>query len=240
MAGPRQLRLRRGGLSTAENSAALSAAGMRQLRSSRQIRAYVSSYTSSRDTKTAAGVAGALGDAVDAAAQGGAPPRFALDGANVEVLSTPTEFHECLVALSRSSKERVSLASLYVGTGAPEDELVGVLEQRLREVPGLRVRVVLDHSRGTRSTTPHNSATTLARLVLAGEDERGSRGALRASINFFRMPQLEGWARSWAPARYKEGVAVQHIKAYVFDETVVVTGANVRAAHSSTLARLRV
>jgi len=37
---------------------------------------------------------------------------------------------------------------------------------------------------------------------------------------------LQGKSKAKLPARYKEGIAVSHIKAYVFDDTVILSGAN--------------
>ena len=40
------------------------------------------------------------------------------------------------------------------------------------------------------------------------------------------MPQQASWLGRMLPPRYGEGVGVQHTKLYAFDDTVILTGAN--------------
>jgi hypothetical protein len=51
-------------------------------------------------------------------------PVFPLKGENVKVLETPSQFLEEVKEGIRNAKERVVLASLYIGTGSLEIELM--------------------------------------------------------------------------------------------------------------------
>ncbi len=150
---------------------------------------------------------------------GGAGPAHALDPAAVAVLTAagPGGFHELLRALIRGARREISLASLYLGTGAHEAELVGDLRAALARSPALRVRLVLDHSRARRATDTGTSASLLAPLLAAHP--------ARFELYLHRMPQLAG-ALARLPSPLDECVAVFHLKALAFDDVALLTGAN--------------
>lgn len=142
-------------------------------------------------------------------------PCFPLDGRNVSVLSEPSEFFECLKNLARKSRKRIVLASLYLGTGAKEKQLVDAIEFGLRNCPELKVRILLDYTRGTRGDP--NSCTMLKKLL---------RFENRSEIFLFHTPKLRNWLKFFLPPRWNEVVGVQHMKIYVFDDSVLISGAN--------------
>lgn len=113
-------------------------------------------------------------------------PRFALSGTQVRVLRSPTEFYETLLERSRTARRRVTLASLYLGTGPLATQLAGVLDARLKETPGLRMRVLLDFTRASRGQL--NSRTLLLPLRA-----NGGRVAL------YHSPELRGLVRRLLP-----------------------------------------
>ena len=146
-----------------------------------------------------------------------------VDARKVRVLDTPSEFYGALVDGIERAERRVTLASLYLGTGEKEQRLVQALHSRMAAQPALEATVVLDHNRGLRRGRggEPTSADMLAPLV------RDHRAA--SAVGFYLMPQLRGAVR-WIPSKYRrglaEGAAVQHLKAYVFDDTVIMSGAN--------------
>ena len=146
-----------------------------------------------------------------------------VDARKVRVLDTPSEFYGALVDGIERAERRVTLASLYLGTGEKEQRLVRALRSRMATQPALEATVVLDHNRGLRRGRggEPTSADMLAPLV------RDHRAA--SAVGFYLMPQLRGAVR-WIPSKYRrglaEGAAVQHLKAYVFDDTVIMSGAN--------------
>ena len=140
---------------------------------------------------------------------------------NVQVLTTPTELHQTLVKLAGSATRRVSLCSLYVGTGALEQELMQAVARQAQRHQSLHVRMCFDHGRGLRDADANS--LTAARPVLAV-----ASGEARTCVSFFRMPQHRRWMGlpTLLPSRVREALGVQHAKVYVFDDTVVLTGAN--------------
>lgn len=130
----------------------------------------------------------------------------------------PAGFHRLLRELIAGAERRLTLATLYVGTGARERELLDDLRAALARRPGLRLRLVMDGSRGLRRTPEGCSAAFVAALAR----EHGAR----VEVALHRMPQLEG-ARGWLPSPLDEVVAVFHLKVLVADDVAVLTGANV-------------
>jgi CDP-diacylglycerol--glycerol-3-phosphate 3-phosphatidyltransferase len=78
----------------------------------------------------------------------------------------------------------------------------------------LRVSVLLDFMRGSRGVK--NSRTMLLPLV---KDFTPA-----VTVALYHTPELRGIARQLLPERYNETLGVNHIKAYVFDDTVVISG----------------
>ncbi|XP_053766756.1 CDP-diacylglycerol--glycerol-3-phosphate 3-phosphatidyltransferase, mitochondrial isoform X3 [Desmodus rotundus] len=122
----------------------------------------------------------------------------------------------------KAAKSRVVMASLYLGTGPLEQELVDCLESALErslhaESPsGLQVSVLLDFTRGSRGRK--NSRTMLLPLL--------QRFPEQVRVSLFHTPSLRGLLRLLVPERFNETIGLQHIKVYLFDSSVILSGAN--------------
>lgn len=79
---------------------------------------------------------------------------FPLRSSDVALLPSPSAFYRQLLRNIQHAERRVSISSLYLGTGQLEEALVDALASRLRERPELQVQVVLDYSRGQRGGSP--------------------------------------------------------------------------------------
>lgn len=70
-------------------------------------------------------------------------------GESIEVLETPSQFYDVLLQGVRNARSRVMIASLYIGTGTLEQELVGSLYyhslclMQALHVPGHCIRVCM-------------------------------------------------------------------------------------------------
>ena len=93
-------------------------------------------------------------------------PGFAVKGENVVVLTEPIEYHKELCARASNVRRRAIFASLYLGTGYKEQALVDSVERSLEKFNGnLKVRFLLDYSRGTRDVKGQSSCSKLLPLV---------------------------------------------------------------------------
>ena len=129
------------------------------------------------------------------------------------------------------------LASLYLGTGSLEKELVSFLRSffrryagRLKEFPhlqveGIRQRVeknghdmkvhfVFDALRGSRGHP--NSRTMLTPLLQAHPHN--------VKVSLFHTNLLGGLVKRLVPDRFNESFGLFHMKVYVFDNDVILSG----------------
>ncbi|XP_026693645.2 CDP-diacylglycerol--glycerol-3-phosphate 3-phosphatidyltransferase, mitochondrial [Ciona intestinalis] len=145
-------------------------------------------------------------------------PCFAVNGNNVKVIETPKEFYSTLLNCIQNVNKRIVLSALYLGTDELDKQLVNCLNERIKEKgTELDVDILLDYTRGSRGEI--NSRTLLAPIL----KENPSNSI---KISFFHTPSLRGVVKSCLPARWNEVVGVNHIKLFIFDDTLVISGAN--------------
>jgi hypothetical protein len=94
---------------------------------------------------------------------------------SVHFLQTPDQFYQKILVRIKfvfkveitfkkrisTSKKRIILATLYLGTGHKEQEIVNKLEIAQNENEDLRVGIILDYFRGTRSDAHKRSSVTM-------------------------------------------------------------------------------
>ncbi|KAE9416621.1 hypothetical protein Angca_009704, partial [Angiostrongylus cantonensis] len=119
-----------------------------------------------------------------------------------------------------SATQRIVLSTLYLGNGTLEQALVESIDSNLKERGNLQVVVLLDYLRGTRGSAIGSSSTTLLKTI-----------ANRASVYLYHTPKLRGLLRHILPERANEIIGLQHMKIYVFDDTVLLTGANLSTSY---------
>jgi hypothetical protein len=117
-----------------------------------------------------------------------------------------------------AARERVVLVSLYLGTGEHEARLVDALAKALAARPQLQVHVVLDCLRALRGHARGASSVAFLAPLLA------AHGPDRVRLSLYHTPDLHGWLKRLLPDRYNEVVGLQHIKAYICDDDVVLSG----------------
>ncbi|XP_005186153.1 CDP-diacylglycerol--glycerol-3-phosphate 3-phosphatidyltransferase, mitochondrial [Musca domestica] len=143
-------------------------------------------------------------------------PCFPLRGEQIQVINEPKHFYETLLQRSASARERIVLASLYLGTGQLETNFVQTLRKTLQQQSSLRVNVLLDFTRGTRGEM--NSKTMLLPLIQDFSEQ--------FQLSLYHTPNLRGLTKRLVPARWNELLGLQHMKVYLFDDAVLISGAN--------------
>ncbi|XP_071444099.1 CDP-diacylglycerol--glycerol-3-phosphate 3-phosphatidyltransferase, mitochondrial [Hetaerina americana] len=146
--------------------------------------------------------------------------KFGLSGNKVTVIHEPYDFYQTLLDKCRSARQRITLASLYIGTGSLERKLVETISERLSEssktTQSLKVKVLLDSNRGSRGK--ENSRTLLCPLV------KLYPGSCQVAL--YRTPILSGVLGNIIPQRWNEVFGLQHMKIYLFDDSLIISGAN--------------
>lgn len=142
-------------------------------------------------------------------------PHFAIAGDAITVIEEPSAFYETILQQCSTAKKRVMLASLYLGIGELEQKLVRGLVENMKANPELTVDILLDFQRGTRGVV--NSKTTLKPLLDL---------TTRFNLSLYHTPNLRGAKKRFIPARWNELIGLQHMKVYLFDDAVIISGAN--------------
>ena len=128
-------------------------------------------------------------------------------GSNVNILRTPTEFRDTLLKLSSEVKERSRISTLYIGTGDTEHGVVNNLVSSVKK-HNCDVSLMIDRYRGTRD----------GGIILKDLRRMGL-------VHLYQAPY-------WSRVRYnKPGVigellGVHHMKYFLFDDNVIISGAN--------------
>ncbi|KAL8604484.1 hypothetical protein ACOMHN_015768 [Nucella lapillus] len=146
-------------------------------------------------------------------------PCFPLRGEQIVVLTEPTEFYEVLKVKTKKAKKRITLASLYLGTGPLEKELVSCVHEACSQAAGnrdLKVNVLLDMTRGSRGTV--NSRTMLRGLLTSFPRQ--------VSVSLYHTPDLRGLLKAVVPERFNEVIGLTHLKVYLVDDSLIISGAN--------------
>ncbi|XP_047293057.1 CDP-diacylglycerol--glycerol-3-phosphate 3-phosphatidyltransferase, mitochondrial isoform X2 [Homo sapiens] len=123
-------------------------------------------------------------------------PEFGVSSSHVRVLSSPAEFFELMKVDCLESTLEKSLQAKFPSN--------------------LKVSILLDFTRGSRGRK--NSRTMLLPLL--------RRFPEQVRVSLFHTPHLRGLLRLLIPERFNETIGLQHIKVYLFDNSVILSGAN--------------
>ncbi|PMD43682.1 hypothetical protein L207DRAFT_510191 [Hyaloscypha variabilis F] len=144
-------------------------------------------------------------------------PKFEIQGSQIQILRTPSEFYETLKAKILGAEHRIFLSTLYIGK--TEHELISTLQQALRAKPKLKLSILTDALRGTRESPDPSCASLLAPLVT-------EFGPERVELRMYHTPNLTGLRKKYIPKRVNEGWGLQHMKLYGMDDEIILSGAN--------------
>ncbi|XP_055591857.1 CDP-diacylglycerol--glycerol-3-phosphate 3-phosphatidyltransferase, mitochondrial-like isoform X1 [Uranotaenia lowii] len=142
-------------------------------------------------------------------------PCFPVSGERIDVICDPSSFYNTLLEKCSKAQHRIMLASLYLGIGNLETRLVDAISDNMKRNLQLKVDVLLDFTRGTRGE--RNSQTTLMPLLQQSDNFQ---------LSLYHTPVLRGLTKRLAPPRWNELLGIQHMKLYLVDDTVIISGAN--------------
>ncbi|KAG0198728.1 CDP-diacylglycerol--glycerol-3-phosphate 3-phosphatidyltransferase [Mortierella sp. GBA30] len=143
-------------------------------------------------------------------------PQFVVQGDNIRPILSPTQFYCEMKDNIKKARKSITLAALYLGH--TEHDLVDTLSEALRRRPGLKLNLLLDSLRGTRDSGKGSSASLLYPLLKAYPDQ--------VRISMYHTPDLSGFLKQVMPPRFNEGIGLMHMKVYAFDDTLIMSGAN--------------
>lgn len=144
-------------------------------------------------------------------------PCFPVMSSNISILTEPQQFYENLLNYCSTASERITFASLYFGNGKLENKLVQtVLNNKEFRRKKLKVNILIDYTRGSRFSD--NSRVSLQPLLIENEDN--------TTVSLYHTPYLRGIMKKYMPNRWNELFGLQHMKLYIFDNTLIISGAN--------------
>jgi phosphatidylserine/phosphatidylglycerophosphate/cardiolipin synthase-like enzyme len=135
----------------------------------------------------------------------------------IEDLESPDKFVNTLFEGVQNAKEKVIMSALYLGTDALELKLLHLCEEALSDStrPNLEISFIFDHSRAQRG---NNVTRMFSRLV--------DQYHPRLQIFMYQMPQLRNFYCQYLPFPLREALGVYHCKFYIFDDHLLLSGAN--------------
>jgi CDP-diacylglycerol--glycerol-3-phosphate 3-phosphatidyltransferase len=144
-----------------------------------------------------------------------------VSSSHIGVLTRPDEFYSLLIDSISKAQHRISLSSLYLGTGSQEKDIIAALDAACNRSPDLCCNFIFDYHRGTRGGLDDSTLSLL--LPLARKHPNN------VNISFFRLGQktrLLDKLTAHLPERYNEMLGTFHLKSYVFDDSTLLSGAN--------------
>lgn len=143
---------------------------------------------------------------------------FPLQASQIEIITEPQAFYTKLQTLCINAVNRIGIASLYIGTGQLESQLVKAIEQNVCNNSQLKVNILIDFTRGTREESSKTSSKQILQPLL--------NFSTNTSLSLYHTPKLRGLKKRVMPDRWNELIGLQHMKIYVADQTVIISGAN--------------
>lgn len=143
---------------------------------------------------------------------------FPLQADQIEIITEPQAFYTKLQSLCINAVNRIGIASLYIGTDQLESQLVKDIEQNVCNNSQLQVNILIDFTRGTRGEKNQTSSKKLLQQLL--------NTSTNTSLSLYHTPKLRGIKKRVMPNRWNELIGLQHMKIYVADHTVIISGAN--------------
>ncbi|RWS11135.1 CDP-diacylglycerol--glycerol-3-phosphate 3-phosphatidyltransferase-like protein, partial [Dinothrombium tinctorium] len=124
--------------------------------------------------------------------------------------------------LTSKSKQRIVLSSLYIGTNKMEKELMLSIKKTMEQQSNLKLTVLVDYMRGNRLNDSKDTTSSTKALLQPLINER-------SELAFYLSPLYAKWWRKYFLFRRQklnEIISVQHIKCFIFDNNLVISGAN--------------
>eukprot|EP00833_Pecoramyces_ruminatium_P018093 jgi/Orpsp1_1/1192125/evm.model.d7180000090769.1 len=138
---------------------------------------------------------------------------FSVDSSKIEIINQPTSYYNKIKEEILKAKHRVVLTALYIGID--QVDLVQTLHKALSECESLRVTILLDCLRGTRTSNSGESSVTLvAPLVTAFPD--------RVEVALYHTPELTKPLKMLLPQRVNEILGLFHAKIVIADDNILL------------------
>ena len=145
---------------------------------------------------------------------------FEVLSSQIQILSNPTDYYLALHKLVNDAQQRISMTALYMGTGKLEKYLVEKVQAKIRDNDEIKVTLLMDYMRGTRIGRDGDSTLGHLKPIKVENFNRPVR------VGFYHNPETGLLKGKFANGPLREIFGVHHMKLNVFDNNVLITGAN--------------
>jgi hypothetical protein len=146
----------------------------------------------------------------------------------ISILDSPNDYLNSILKLISRSTQKITLSALYFGTGEPERQIIAAIHDALsdKKRPNLTCTCILDYSRTMRppECNDKNSNLDIFQPLLEAFGER-------MNVLLYRMPDHLGIFYSLIPKQLSEILGVYHCKFCMFDQNIILTGANISSEY---------
>lgn len=149
-------------------------------------------------------------------------PSTALNAANVDVLCQASEYHAKVHELIRSARRRIVITALYLQADEAGEAVLRALFEAKQQNPSLDVRVYVDFHRARRGLIGQANMKTNADFYK------------EVAADYSHPIEILG-----VPVKRRELFGVLHLKGFVFDDTVLYSGASINNVYLGQPARYR-
>lgn len=149
-------------------------------------------------------------------------PSTAIDASSVEILCHAHEYKARVLALIAGAQQRIVLTALYLQADEAGEQILRALYQAKQQRPALDVRVYVDFHR--------------ARRGLIG------KAGMKTNAQFYQdiaKDYAEPIAILGVPVKRRELFGVLHLKGFVFDDTILYSGASLNNVYLGEPPRYR-
>lgn len=132
---------------------------------------------------------------------------FPITKNQVIIINSPTSFFRTLLNLFQKASRRITITSLYLGTGEKEKKFVDALHCKFKKDQKINLKIIMDENRCNRKENKKTSLDFLSPFTKNLYLYKGNH------VKFFSRP-------------IRELFGVFHTKIIIVDDKVVLTGAN--------------
>ncbi len=137
-------------------------------------------------------------------------PTIAVRPCDYNILEKPQSFHERILYHIKHAKDRIIMTMLYLQNDEAGREILEAIEQAKLNNPNLHVCIYVDYHRAQRG------------LIGKGNQESNSSYYYEYASKCKNPPAIYG-----VPVKKREIFGVLHLKGFVFDNTVLYSGASI-------------
>lgn len=148
-------------------------------------------------------------------------PGFLLPSKSIKTLREPSEFYDFLLERIAKSKTRIVLSSLYIGTDPLSKKLLDALITASDKNPKLKIKLVIDKYRGQRPDKTKQSSYTLLQSAL-----NSAKHPDNILFRFIKHNEVTNKLDFLNRLPLNEFAGIFHSKIAIFDDSVLMTGAN--------------